>query len=201
MSSLYALVAFSLLAFACSSASSATVKPLCKAGESSYCRCKDRAEGSKVCHADGEGFDACLPCETASNPEDTSGTTYPPYDSGAPSTCGNGSVEDGEECDDGNAVADDGCSSACRLEGADALSSRSCPGMPIHVGASTVEFLTTTVGAPNTTSVKRPCDGSTTTGSAAADRIFAVVAQKTGAMTVTTTEQLPLPPEPVKVPV
>lgn len=30
--------------------------------------------------------------------------------------CGNGTVESGETCDDGNAVSDDGCSSTCQLE-------------------------------------------------------------------------------------
>ena len=34
--------------------------------------------------------------------------------------CGNGEVERGEACDDGNLEADDGCSPACRLEGRDA---------------------------------------------------------------------------------
>jgi len=31
-------------------------------------------------------------------------------------TCGNESVEYGEECDDGNLVDGDGCSSACKVE-------------------------------------------------------------------------------------
>jgi cysteine-rich repeat protein len=36
-------------------------------------------------------------------------------DSGA-STCGNGFVDPGEECDDGNTLSDDGCSSLCKVE-------------------------------------------------------------------------------------
>jgi cysteine-rich repeat protein len=32
-------------------------------------------------------------------------------------TCGNGTVEPGEQCDDGNTAAGDGCSPTCRLEG------------------------------------------------------------------------------------
>src|SRR5262249_28449759 len=35
-----------------------------------------------------------------------------------PSTCGNGVVEDGEQCDDGNTVSGDCCSASCRIEGA-----------------------------------------------------------------------------------
>jgi cysteine-rich repeat protein len=30
--------------------------------------------------------------------------------------CGDGDVDDGEECDDGNAVSGDGCSSSCEIE-------------------------------------------------------------------------------------
>lgn len=33
-----------------------------------------------------------------------------------PSTCGNGALEGGEKCDDGNAAGGDGCSAACQLE-------------------------------------------------------------------------------------
>jgi cysteine-rich repeat protein len=35
-----------------------------------------------------------------------------------PSVCGNGAVEAGEECDDGNIVAGDGCSAQCAFESA-----------------------------------------------------------------------------------
>jgi cysteine-rich repeat protein len=61
-------------------------------------------------------YDACI--EDAGNP----GCTPPPPDAstgslsattggagGAPASCGNGVLEPGEECDDGNALVDDGC--------------------------------------------------------------------------------------------
>ena len=35
---------------------------------------------------------------------------------GAAAVCGNGSVEPGEACDDGNTKSDDGCSSTCKKE-------------------------------------------------------------------------------------
>ncbi len=38
----------------------------------------------------------------------------------APSPCGNGLIENGEECDDGNRVDGDGCSAACIIERPDA---------------------------------------------------------------------------------
>lgn len=34
----------------------------------------------------------------------------------APARCGDGSVDPGEECDDGNQVSGDGCSLICRVE-------------------------------------------------------------------------------------
>lgn len=37
-------------------------------------------------------------------------------DEGSSATCGNGSVESGEACDDGNAVDGDGCSASCSTE-------------------------------------------------------------------------------------
>ncbi|HZR83678.1 MAG TPA: thrombospondin type 3 repeat-containing protein [Candidatus Binatia bacterium] len=36
----------------------------------------------------------------------------------APAVCGNGTVENGEQCDDGNTVGGDGCSAVCGIEGA-----------------------------------------------------------------------------------
>ncbi|MFH1787744.1 MAG: myxococcus cysteine-rich repeat containing protein [archaeon] len=42
--------------------------------------------------------------------------TYPHPLTLLSSTCGNGIIENGEECDDGNAVDGDGCSSICKIE-------------------------------------------------------------------------------------
>jgi len=49
-----------------------------------------------------------------------------------PDTCGNGSVEVPEECDDGARVDGDGCGSACTLEDASAL----CTGVPSASGGA-----------------------------------------------------------------
>lgn len=49
------------------------------------------------------------------------GSALPPYGprSGAP-VCGNTVIEEGEECDDGNTRAGDGCDASCRVEAVDA---------------------------------------------------------------------------------
>jgi cysteine-rich repeat protein len=47
-----------------------------------------------------------------------------------PPLCGNGTIESGEECDDGGAAPGDGCSTACQLEDASGL----CAGVPATPG-------------------------------------------------------------------
>lgn len=57
---LAALAALALgAAAACSSSQDATPGRVCTPGNYVYCRCVDRSEGTKLCHADGQGFDAC----------------------------------------------------------------------------------------------------------------------------------------------
>jgi len=40
----------------------------------------------------------------------------PATNAAALSTCGNGQVDTGEQCDDANQTSDDGCSATCQLE-------------------------------------------------------------------------------------
>ena len=61
------------------------------------CESQGRGAGTLVCNADCSGFD-------------TSGCG-----GGAP-ICGNGILESGEVCDDGNVVNGDGCSNSCKIE-------------------------------------------------------------------------------------
>jgi hypothetical protein len=49
-----------------------------------------------------------------------------------PPVCGNGTIENGEECDDSNANNGDGCSSSCQLENTSAI----CAGVPQVAGTS-----------------------------------------------------------------
>lgn len=186
-----------LASAACLGGSTAETAPkkerLCTPGNYVFCRCQDRSEGSKLCNDDGMSFGACEPCGEfgeddppfVPEPEEDGGVVVP-----APE-CGNGIVELGEDCDDVNADDTDGCSVNCKLAGADPLSSRSCPGMPVHVWATpSVAYVGTTIGAPVATSVAPSCPvgGNPTTGNAGAERIFAVTAHQTGTLRVTTSD-------------
>jgi len=175
-----------------------TVK--CTPGNYVYCRCRNREEGTKLCKEDGRSFEACDPCESPTNPVEPDDPNNPPpvVDGGKDATtppagvCGDKNVQDGEDCDDGNAVEDDGCDSKCHLAGSNPLASRSCPGMDVHVWSKPVSYVGTTLGSTNTGSAKPTCPGTgganPTTGAAASDRVFRVVAHKTGKMTVATSD-------------
>jgi cysteine-rich repeat protein len=66
----------------------------CTPGQQTSCACPGGIEGVQVCASDGASFGAC--------------------ECNATALCGNGTVDDGEECDDGNRVNDDACSNVCR---------------------------------------------------------------------------------------
>ena len=84
--------------------------------------------GRQTCSEDG----VLRPCACAGEPETRQSPTPPPASdpkSPAKATCGNGVVEEGEACDDGNASNDDGCSTRCEPDGwPDAA--EQCPGQP-----------------------------------------------------------------------
>lgn len=173
----------------------------CKPGAYFYCRCKNRDEGTKLCNADGHSFERCDPCESPNNPVEEEDPNTQPFevDSGktdsAPPTsaCGNKTIQDGEECDDGNAIEDDGCDSHCHLAGANPAASRSCPGLPVHVWTKPVSYKGTTEGSTNTAAAHPACVTAANgtrgaTGGTQPDRVFAVVAHATGTMTVATSD-------------
>ncbi len=173
----------------------------CTPGNYVYCRCKNREEGTKLCKEDGRSFETCDPCETPDNPAEPDNPDKPPIevvDAGKDVTqpphgsCGDGIIEEGEDCDDSNKVDDDGCDGTCHLSGTNPLATRSCPGLDVHVWSKPVTYVGTTLGSTNTGSAKPTCSGTSganpTTGAAAADRIFRVTAHKTGSMTVATTD-------------
>ncbi len=186
----------------CAAPATTDAPSTCKPGEYYFCRCKNRDDGSHLCKADGRSFEACEPCESTSEGEfggDDPDDPVPapaPRDAGHDSrplpteTCGDGVVQDGEECDDANSAADDGCDESCHLSGTNPLSSRSCPGMPVHVGSLPVAYGGTTVGSTNTAAARPACPGTAgvTSGSTTADRVFRVVARRTGTMKVRTSD-------------
>lgn len=52
------------------------------------------------------------------------------FSGGAANLCGNGSVDNGETCDDGNRTSGDGCSQSCQTEGSVVVDAGSDPGGP-----------------------------------------------------------------------
>lgn len=97
-------------------------------------------------------------------------------------TCGNRKIEEGEECDDGNKVNNDGCSSVCVIESRGA--SDVCPGETIaltQVDDSTM--FTAHVSASTATLYNH--FGSNCGGGSAPDAVYAFVAPKLGRAKVT----------------
>ncbi len=191
------------LLLACTATPQVKAEKLCDPGAYVFCRCRDRNEGSKLCAEDGMSFGACEPCETDENPEDTDPDPdpFPEPETGAPDggieagteepqECGDGKVEVGEDCDDDNTNETDGCDSKCKLAGITATATNACPGLEVHVWGGTHKptLVTKTTGAGNR-SVTPACSGpNPTSGAAAPDRVFKVVAHKTGTMVVTASE-------------
>lgn len=199
-----------VLVVACTSAPKAKEDKLCTAGNYVFCRCRDRQEGSKLCKEDSQSFGPCEPCETADNPEVPldPGEEPRPVDpptrrdggdgdddsgNGGGPKCGDNVVQDGEDCDDKNTNETDGCDKNCKLAGTAPLASNACSGLKVHVwgGAHKPTLVATTAGSGNR-SAKTTCPsaaGNTpTNGAAAPDRVFEVVAHKTGTMTVAVTD-------------
>jgi len=93
--------------------------------------------------------------------------------SGCAATCGDGKVEPGELCDDGNLVSADGCSGTCQIEG------QTCGGaIAVALALGTKTFTGTTVGGGLHAAA---C------ASAAPDRVYAVTAASTGFVTASLT--------------
>jgi cysteine-rich repeat protein len=192
----------------CAAETKAKSEKLCTAGAYVFCRCQDRQEGAKLCNETGDGFGKCEPCETDTNPEidpgssssgGSSGDPFPEEDSGPPgdsgptnADCGDGIVQNGEDCDDKNTNETDGCDTNCKLAGVNAPATGTCPGLEVHVwgGAHKPTITGSTNGAPKRgvtpTCTNQPANS--TSGAAGGDRIFRVVAHKTGTLNVKVTD-------------
>lgn len=102
---------------------------------------------------------------------------------GAPATapaslCGNGTVDEGEACDDGNLVANDGCSPLCVPDGRPPAV-ESCPGQPVEVAPGRAVRLDLATFARGSNDASGSCGLMSQP-----DRVYAVRASRTGTMTV-----------------
>jgi cysteine-rich repeat protein len=199
---LFALGVVSLL-LACTVTPKVKEEKLCAAGDYVYCRCRNREEGSKLCNEDGQSFGPCEPCESIDNPEGPLEPGDPGFDkdggvdasderpSEPSASCGNGIVESGEDCDDKNANDTDGCDTNCKLAGITPPATNSCPGLEVHVwgGGHKPTLVTKTTGSGNRSATPNCTGGpNPTSGSRGPDRIFKVIAHKSGMMTVKTSD-------------
>jgi len=117
---LTALGLAALFAQACSGEPNTNPGGRCVPGATNACVCAGGLEGVQVCNATGDGYAPC-DCGMTSGSGGNGGgggmgggtPTCVPGGS-ADVACGNGMVDPGEECDDGNCVADDQCSDKCK---------------------------------------------------------------------------------------
>jgi cysteine-rich repeat protein len=96
---LAALVSLTSVVVACSGDDSGGTAGGCTPNEQVSCACPGGTQGIQSCASDGSAFGACQ-CGI-----------------GGGVNCGNGVVDAGEQCDDGNNVDDDGCSNSCASSG------------------------------------------------------------------------------------
>lgn len=174
---------------------------ICTPDTYSYCRCQNRAEGEHVCREDGRSYGPCEPCETYE--DDTPPDDLPTdsnldaafLDAGSDAdaaepnlgVCGDGIVQQDEDCDDKNDDDGDGCDSHCALAGKTPFKTNACPGIDVHVwgGKHAPTLVSTTVASGNRRTTVS-CNG--TTGQTAPDRVFNVIAHVGGTLTVALTD-------------
>ena len=111
------------------SASSGAFDPpmlACTPGEALGCLCIDGRAGTQLCAPNGHELGGCecdgggsTPDDTTGGDGDTEGDTEGDTDdgpTGAGGLCGNGVIDDDEQCDDGNTRYDDACNNSCISE-------------------------------------------------------------------------------------
>jgi cysteine-rich repeat protein len=131
-----ALAPLALFALLASAAGSCTPKadPLeadCEPFVSRFCRCADGVtQGSQACERGGRSYTECAPC-FGGDPQSGPGPASTPV-------CGNGSLDRGEDCDDGNTNDGDGCPADCRRR--PPTSGESCEGLAAAALAAGGEF-------------------------------------------------------------
>ncbi|HVJ94619.1 MAG TPA: DUF4215 domain-containing protein [Labilithrix sp.] len=106
------------------------------------------------------------------------------------SFCGDGVVDEGEACDDGNHVDYDGCSSNCRAINGNPPSAGSCPGQPVDVWpGQTVTGTGSTIPYGNSwnTPAGFECGFEASGTNSGPDHIYAVTPRATGSLVVRVT--------------
>ncbi len=171
---------------ACSSSPTKSTTP-CKPKLTVLCKCQDGSEGQQTCEDDGSKFSPCDPCIPPDPLPDAGVDPIDAADSGPPG-CGDGIVQEPEQCDDKNKTSGDGCSAKCVLDG-NPDSARACPGMQVHVWDSVVEYSGTTTVYAQTFRASPSCGvdgGATSSGSTSPDRVFKVTPHRPGTLKVET---------------
>jgi cysteine-rich repeat protein len=194
---------------------------LCVPNQTLVCQC-GLDKGSQLCRVDQTLTECNCPSKTTTKPGDEKpGTTNKPgtnknHDEAEPkpsptARCGDGRVDVGEACDDGNEVDGDGCSTAtdsqrgCEPDGSPA-SGDSCPGqevilwkgVPVAFGGSTAGYKHDhaswcdewTTGPDRVYGVTPKADGVVTVDATIASGFKVVIAIRQGACT--TAEREPL---------
>lgn len=102
------------------------------------------------------------------------------------SFCGDGSVDSGEGCDDANKVPGDGCENNCMPSGS-VTETDACPGVTGHVwpgSTLTINGDTTAANLSYSSATGVTCGSVSGIGGTAPDRVYALVAHKTGTLKV-----------------
>jgi cysteine-rich repeat protein len=99
-----------------------TGEGLCVPGRQETCLCDNNMQGVQSCNPDGQSYSACN-CQGGVGGGSSSSSSGTGVGGGAPmgcvpggsSTvlCGNGMIDSGEQCDDGNCIPNDACSDKC----------------------------------------------------------------------------------------
>jgi len=88
----------------------------CVPGETKQCFCDNQTQGVQTCQGDGT-YDAC-PCNSSSSASSSGsggGGSMGCVPGGSPTVlCGNGTIDPGEQCDDGNCIPNDACTDQCK---------------------------------------------------------------------------------------